>query len=255
MFDTYCDDNSLTVNNDKCKVIVFRKGGYLARHERWFLGRKLLHSVNFYSYLGLGFTPKCVWSSAQANLSASALKALFSLKKMFAKTIHLPVSQFLQIFDIKIMPILTYMADLWGGSPHKSTISVYNNFHKYVLGLPYNAVNTIALGELGRTTFASHATCKLISFWLRVLKHSEDRYTKRCYNDQVILAERGHASWGLDVKNILFRVGFGDVWLNQGVGDEDLFVSIFKQRVIDINMQDWKSNLISLDSLRTYNVI
>ena len=117
------------------------------------------------------------------------------------------------------------------------------------------AVNTIALGELGRTTFASHATCKLISFWLRVLKHSEDRYTKRCYNDQVILAERGHASWGLDVKNILFRVGFGDVWLNQGVGDEDLFVSIFKQRVIDINMQDWKSNLISLDSLRTYNVI
>ena len=121
VFDTYCDDNSLTVNNDKCKVIVFRKGGYLARHERWFLGRKLLHSVNFYSYLGLGFTPKCVWSSAQANLSASALKALFSLKKMFAKTIHLPVSQFLQIFDIKIMPILTYMADLWDGSPQKST--------------------------------------------------------------------------------------------------------------------------------------
>ena len=255
IFDLYCERNKLTVNHDKCKVIVFRKGGYLAHNDKWYINRRSLEVVNFYNYLGLGFTPKASWSAAQSNLSASALRAVFSLKKMFADTLDLPVRHYLQIFDTKVLPILTYMSEIWGTSPHKSTTSVYNNFHKYVLGLPYNAVNTISLGELGRVTFDCHSINKVILFWLRILKHNNNRYTRRCLNDQVILAERGVSSWGLELRNILFRFGFGEVWLNQGVGDEALFLNCFKQRVIDVNMQNLKSNLVAMDRLRTYNII
>ena len=45
----------LTVNLDKSKVTVFRKGGYLAAKERWFWGDQKLEVVNTYKYLGLIF--------------------------------------------------------------------------------------------------------------------------------------------------------------------------------------------------------
>ena len=45
----------LTVNLDKSKVMVFRKGGYLAAKERWFWDDQKLEVVNTYKYLGLIF--------------------------------------------------------------------------------------------------------------------------------------------------------------------------------------------------------
>ena len=35
----------------------------------------------------------------------------------------------------------------------------------------------------------------------------------------------------------LFSSGFGEVWLNQGVGHENVFLKVFKQRLIDMDMQ------------------
>ena len=40
----------LTVNLDKSKVIMFRKGGFLAAKEKWFLGGAVLDMVNKYKY-------------------------------------------------------------------------------------------------------------------------------------------------------------------------------------------------------------
>ena len=42
----------LTVNLGKSKVIVFRKGGFLAAKEKWFLAGAVLEVVNKYKYLG-----------------------------------------------------------------------------------------------------------------------------------------------------------------------------------------------------------
>ena len=45
----------LTVNLDKPKVMVFRKGGYLAAKERWFWDDQKLEVVNTYKYLAFFF--------------------------------------------------------------------------------------------------------------------------------------------------------------------------------------------------------
>ena len=46
----------LVVNMDKSKVVVFRKGGHLASHDRWHIGNTILEVVSEYSYLGLIFS-------------------------------------------------------------------------------------------------------------------------------------------------------------------------------------------------------
>ena len=63
MYD-YCVRWRLTVNTDKTKVLVFRKGGQLSHDDHWFYGDSLLENVNTFSYLGIVFS--CTGSWAQA---------------------------------------------------------------------------------------------------------------------------------------------------------------------------------------------
>ena len=48
----------LHINTDKTKVMVFRKGGFLGKHEKWHLDGKNIEVVNEYTYLGYIFTTK-----------------------------------------------------------------------------------------------------------------------------------------------------------------------------------------------------
>ena len=41
---------------------------------------------------------------------------------------------------------------------------------------------------------------------------------------------------------MLYRYGFGYVWMNQGVGDTTAFINAFYQRVRDCAMQEWNSS-------------
>ena len=49
----FADNFSMTVNTSKTKIVVFRKGGFLAANEVWRYGDKEVEVVNSYKYLGL----------------------------------------------------------------------------------------------------------------------------------------------------------------------------------------------------------
>ena len=250
--ENYCNYNKLMLNLDKTKTMVFRKGGHLAREHKWFFKGNQLQTVNNYNYLGLEFSTKGSWNKAQDNLCISAKKALFSLKKILTKLVDIPVSSSMHIFDTKILPILLYGADIWGHDHNVTTSRVYTGFHKYLLGLPTNCVNLVALGELGRPSFHVHSIMKLIHGWLRFLKHSDQRFTSHCYKEQFRLSDSFTKSWGCSVKTVLCSMGFSFVWMNQGVEDEHSFLKSFRQRLLDIDAQNWSAEVHSKNSLRTY---
>ena len=60
-------------------------------------------------------------------------------------------------------------------------------------------------------------------------------------------------NWALSVKHLLSRFGFMEVWVAQGVGNEQAFLVEFKTRVNDIFMQDWHSRLEASTRARFYN--
>ena len=51
-------EHSLSINTEKSKVMVFRKGGFLGKNEKWFLEGNEVEVVNSYTYLGYTFTTK-----------------------------------------------------------------------------------------------------------------------------------------------------------------------------------------------------
>ena len=64
------------MNLNKSSVIVFRKGGFWGRKEKWFYGDSELHVVNKYKYLGLFFSTKLNFNAAVRDLSGKARNAV-----------------------------------------------------------------------------------------------------------------------------------------------------------------------------------
>ena len=62
----------LTVNLDKSKVVVFRKGGFLGAREKWIFNGNKLEVVNSYKYLGLTFSTRLSFSAAVEDMAVRA---------------------------------------------------------------------------------------------------------------------------------------------------------------------------------------
>ena len=60
-------------------------------------------------------------------------------------------------------------------------------------------------------------------------------------------------TWASSVCFLLYRYGFGHVWQNQGVGNINQFLSIFKARLKDCYQQEWHFELQSRSRFSFYN--
>ena len=254
LLEKYCDKWKLKINTSKTKIMVFRKGGYLRHYENWTLYGKNVPVTSQYNYLGVIFTPKCVFTQAQRCLAGKASKALFILKKHMSRFCDIPVKVWLKLFDAKILPILLYGSEVWGFHEGNDIEIVHNKFCKYLLSLGHSVSNAAVRGELGRHTVRVHRLSRIILYWIKIIKSSNNHYLKLCYNQQFEMTENGRNCWALDVKNLLFAYGFGFVWLNQGVENENVFISEFKLRCRDIDTQTWHDRVRS-QSLDVYNMV
>ena len=61
------------------------------------------------------------------------------------------------------------------------------------------------------------------------------------YNDSLIIPNK--ASWVTLLRDLLSNLGFRHVWIEQNVGDTNVFLSFVKQRLADKFVQNWNSRL------------
>ena len=100
----------MEVNEDKTKVMVFRKGGHLGKHEKWYYAAKSVNVVN--SYLRFTLTTKLSYREGTSAFVAKGKKAVFHLCKSLTRLKNMTRQAFFKIFDIKIQPILTYASEI-----------------------------------------------------------------------------------------------------------------------------------------------
>ena len=85
-----------------------------------------------------------------------------------------------------------------------------------------------------------------------MLSVTQHRLTYTCYKFQYGEAEKSKNCWAYGVKQLLFSLGMGEAWINQGVGNVIVFVNLFKQRCKDIYIQEWQSSMSAFPKLDTY---
>jgi hypothetical protein len=248
----FCYEYCMKVNLSKTKIMVFRNGGPLRNNEKWFYNSEKVETVSYYKYLGIVFSSRLKWSAATKTLAAQSSKALFSIKRMYYKCNGLPIDVAFELFDKMIVPILCYGSEVWGYKKYDVIEKVQLKFCKFLLGVNSTTNNSAVLGECGRRPLLIQYFCRCIKYWCKILLMDNDRLPKVTYIMLKKLDECGKNTWVTHIKNLLFKYGFGIVYISQDIGNIDLFIINFKQRITDCCYQEWCESLNNSSKLSSY---
>ena len=154
-----------------------------------------------------------------------------------------------------IKPVLCYGSEVWGFEVSESIENVHANYCKNFLKLPPCTFQVFPRGECGRYPMYIDYFCNCIKYWIKLTKMNQNRFPSKCYKMLRDLDESGRITWASKVRELLFSYGFGYVWLVESVGDANLFMKNFKQRLIDCSIQDWSSAIAESGKGRHYRFI
>ena len=119
---------------------------------------------------------------------------------------------------------------------------------KNILGVKTSVQNDFVYGELHRLPMKYARTVNILKYWLKIVRGEKSLYVNTCYLSSLKMLDASDTNcWARCVKCMLESNGFSDVWLCQGVGDRDLFVKIFTERLSDVFFQNW-SEILSMSS-------
>ena len=86
-----------------------------------------------------------------------------------------------------------------------------------------------------------------------MIQCDDAKYTKLTYN---MMLNDLKSSWAKSVKSLPDNLGFGHVWIEQGVGNINMFLRIFeKERFTDNFVQGWDDEVHNSSSANTYKLI
>ena len=257
ILENYCGRWKLCVNVKKTKVMIFRKGGANKKNLSFTYSGVVIEIVKEFTYLGVVFTTGGSFSETHDALSGQALKAIYKLKSYVNKFTDLSVSHMLDLFDKLILPILNYGSEVWGLSKAETIERVHLQFCKHLLGVKFQTQNNIIYGELGRLPVRNHKLFNIIRCWFKILQCDDTKYIKLTYNIMLNDLQRfpDKPSMAKSVKTMLENLGFSHVWLSQGVGNINVFISIFKQRITDNFVQNWSEQLENSTRANTYKLM
>ena len=241
----YCTRWKLTVNTAKTKIMVFRKGGRLPNNLRFQYKDSCIEIVSKFKYLGIVFTSGGSFNETEKTLAGQALKAIFKLNSYLNKFTELSPKHILELFDKLITPILSYSSEVWGFNKGTHIERMHLKFCKRLLGVKQSTQNNFIYGETGRVSYINRRYLNIIKYWLKICNSSATKYTTNVYNLLKFNNERhrNNVNWVSQVQTLLSTLGFYEVWLSQGVGDNNLFLSVFKRRLDDNFVQKWNAEL------------
>ena len=249
---SFADNFDMCVNMSKTKIIVFRKGGFLAEKERWTYGNELIEVVNSYKYLGMSFTTKLSLTQAVSDLAVKAKARTARILRCLFRLGEVPSSVFFQIFDAQITPVLMYGAEVWGFHQFSEIEKVHLFACKRFLRVGVQTPNKMVYGDLGRYPLYVVATVKFVKYWLRLITMPRERLPFKAFVMSCTMCDSGRKSWAFHLRNVLCENGFTDAWQQQSVGDVKMFLCTLKGRLIERFQQDWINGVNASDRFQFY---
>ena len=204
----------LNVNLSKTNVIVFRNGGHTRGNAKLYLNHIQVQPCIYYKYLGIVFSSSLIWSVPLKRLPRQASKAMSVVRNIQHLCGCVPVEVCFILFYKIIAPSLLYGSKMWSYEVRKDIEDIHVNVYKYVMGV----ANFATFGECGRLPLSVMYMTLCIKYWLRIAQvYDGKRYPKCCYDILYQLGVADRHTWATGVKNMLYRFGFGHVWLSQGI--------------------------------------
>ena len=232
----------LSVNLQKTKVMIFRKGGHIAAHEHWQINGQRLEVVNEYKYLGHVFTTKMSTNVALVNLAARGKAAVNHICKTVRKLSFVMPDLFFKMFECQILPILLYGSEIWGLNNSNIIETVHLYSLKQFLNVSVKTPNVMVYGDTGRYPLAINAAMRVVRYWLKILKMDKDRLPRRVY-EMLLKNMEIENNWAYKLSALLKENGCEEVWENQKVESESSFLCYLKDSLINKFIEQWMQEM------------
>ena len=248
---SYTEENSMQVNLDKTKCMIFNKTGRLIRRTFYF-GDTKLEMVNEYRYLGLLVTPSFNITTALVDLRDRGLRAYGALKAKLGISFRNHVPTTLYLFDSLIKPIILYASDFWAtlNLPQNNPVEVFHRkFCKQLLGVHTQTTNLAVYLELGRLPLELYGKKNAAKNWDRI-------YLKQTGNELLLSScNEPENTWISSVKKTFEKVGMLDVFLNENPSPTTTTFCALFDREKDIFTQTAFEALKSMSKMKTYKFL
>ncbi|UYV85098.1 hypothetical protein LAZ67_X004559 [Cordylochernes scorpioides] len=178
----YLDENLMTLNESKSKIMVFRNGGKPSNKDRWFWNDKPITITSRYTYLGFPLTPTITTTHPANYFKGKALTAINATYPILIKSKAKSINLSIKLFDTIVRAVLMYAAPLWA-TEHKDLLdNIQDIFICRFLNLPRYTPGYLIRLETGRISLSVTALKLTLKYWLRVLNMSSDRLPRVCFN-------------------------------------------------------------------------
>lgn len=251
----YCQSWNLTVNVDKTKIMVFRKGGLLSRRERWYYNGTEIEVVNQFNYLGVVFTPSGSFIQATKTLSGKALRALCSLLSI-TKSLEVPLNIMINLFNSFVCSILHYASEIWGFTSAIRIDRVQRKFCKWMLNVKQSTNNLAICSELGLYPTFIERHVRIVKYWLKLNSNESGNillYT--VYKNMIADMSNGATNWVSKVKKLLESNGFAEIWIYPNSVIHNVFIPVLRQRLMDTYNVSWREGMEACSSLSLFRNI
>ena len=129
--ESYCLKWKLRVNVDKTKCMIFSSTSLAYDKENNFtFNGEIVMFVGIYKYLGIEFQQNGLFTTAIKNRISKAKSAFFMIKRACStnENEYPSIELLLNLFQSKILPILTYGSSVWAPKSNNSIIGETNKY-------------------------------------------------------------------------------------------------------------------------------
>ena len=250
----YSGENSLCINTDKTKCMIFNKNGRLIRRN-FKIGDTIINTVREYKYLGFVVTPSGEINSGLKDLRSRANRAITLLRRKLGVGFRMFPDTTEYLFDTLIKPIILYMSDFWGcfKLPINNPIDkIQNSFLKQLLGVQIQTTTVGILLETGNIPLTMYAQKACIKNWDRIaVKNNCNNLVNISYKNSL----QQCLTWPSRIQYCLSSIGMQNIFLH-GNNCQQSTENLFLFRSMDIFHQNSFAELDRENSkLRTYKLL
>ena len=252
--ENYCNKWNLTVNVEKTKIVVFRKGGALAQNDRWYFAEQEVEIVNSFTYLGVVFTSGGSFMQNAKTLSGKPLRAMHQLLQII-KEVETPMNISFKLFDSLVASVLMYGSEIWGYINAECIERVHRKLCKYMLNVKLSTNSYAVYSELGRYPLIIERQTRMVKYWFSLMQKINVNFIlEAVYNSmkENILLNAESNFWLVKIKQLLERNGFADVWHFPHSVDVKVFIPLLKRRLLDTFLVDLRGGLNVCTSMVLY---
>jgi hypothetical protein len=171
----YMRRKKLTVNVEKSKMMVFRKGGGRRKINEWRWEKDKIEEVKEFKYLGYVLNERNTAAAHVRELVKKANKIIGAVWGIGERKFGHDFRRRIMMFDSLVKSVMMYGAEIWGWREQEGLEGVQGKYLKWVLGVDRETPGYIVMEETKRDEIRIEAGKRAIRFEERLIERGECR--------------------------------------------------------------------------------